>query len=272
MKYYLYISTILICLLISITAGCAKATTPSEYAPNLTAQREILVQISTVDAILNGVYDGVVDFGTLKKYGDFGIGTFEGLDGEMVGFDGNFFQIRADGIAYPVSDSMETPFAAVTFFEVDYEETIPAAFDYDQTQKLFDNTLPTENIFYAIKIQGTFSHMKTRSVPGQQKPYPPLFEVTKNQPVFEFANIDGTLVGFRCPVYVAGINVPGYHLHFLAKGNNTGGHVLEFKVTEAVVLIDYTSKFLMVLPDEESGFYELDLTQDKQLELEEAER
>jgi len=175
-----------------------------------------------------------------------GIGTFEGLDGEMVGFDGNFFQIRADGIAYPVSDSIKTPFAAVTFFEVNYRDTVPAASDYDQTQKSLDNTLPTENIFYAIKIEGTFGHMKTRSVPGQQKPYPPLVEVTKNQPVFEFANIDGTLVGFRCPTYVDGINVPGYHLHFLTKGNNTGGHVLEFEVTKIVVLVNYTSNFLMV--------------------------
>lgn len=271
-KVYLGIIISSLCLLSTAVTGCSISTTPPEYTNDPIAQRETLVQISTIDAILNGVYDGVVDFAALKGYGDFGIGTFEGLDGEMIGFDGNFYQVRADGIAYPVSDSMETPFACVTFFDTDYEEELPEGFDYEQIQELLDNTLPTSNIFYAIKIEGTFSYMKTRSVPGQQKPYPPLVEVTKNQPIFEFANIDGTVVGFQCPAYVAGVNIPGYHLHFLTETNNAGGHVLEFQVADTVAYVDYTSDFLMILPGEGSDFYELDLTQDKQEELEEAEK
>lgn len=271
-KVYPGIIISLLCLLFTAVTGCSISTSPGEYADNPIAQRETLVQISTIDAILNGVYDGVVDFAALKGYGDFGIGTFEGLDGEMIGFDGNFYQVRADGIAYPVSDSMETPFACVTFFDTDYEEELPEGFDYEQIQELLGDTLPTGNIFYAIKIEGTFSYMKTRSVPGQQKPYPPLVEVTRNQPIFEFANIDGTVIGFRCPAYVAGVNIPGYHLHFLTNGNNAGGHVLEFQVADAVAYVDYTSEFLMILPGEGSDFYELDLTQDKQEELEEAEK
>ncbi len=271
-KVYLGIITSSLCLLFTAVTGCSISTPLAEYADSPIAQRETLVQISTIDAILNGVYDGVVDFAALKGYGDFGIGTFEGLDGEMIGFDGNFYQVRADGIAYPVSGSMETPFACVTFFDTDYEEELPEGFDYEQIQELLDNTLPTGNIFYAIEIEGTLSYMKTRSVPGQQKPYPPLVEVTKNQPIFEFANVDGTVVGFRCPAYVAGVNIPGYHLHFLTNGNDAGGHVLEFQVADAVAYVDYTSEFLMILPGEGSDFYELDLTQDKQEELEEAEK
>ncbi len=271
-KVYLGIIISLLCLLFTAVTGCSISTPLAEYADSPIAQRETLVQISTIDAILNGVYDGVVDFAVLKDYGDFGIGTFEGLDGEMIGFDGDFYQVRADGIAYPVSGSMETPFACVTFFDTDYEEELPEGFDYEQIQELLDDTLPTGNIFYAIKIEGTFSYMKTRSVPGQQKPYPPLVEVTRNQPIFEFADIDGTVVGFRCPAYVAGVNIPGYHLHFLTNGNDAGGHVLEFQVADAVAYVDYTSEFLMILPGEGSDFYELDLTQDKQEELEQAEK
>jgi len=125
---------------------------------------ETLVQISTIDAILGGVYDGVMDFRTLKEYGDFGIGTFDSLDREMVGFNGNFYQVKADGIAYPVSDSMETPFASVTFFNADYEEKLPEGTNYEQLQAILDGALPTSNIFYAIKIEGSFNYMKTRSV------------------------------------------------------------------------------------------------------------
>jgi len=261
-----------LCLLFISMSGCSSNPATQKYADNPVAQRETLVQISTIDAILSGVYDGVVDFGTLKKYGDFGIGTFEGLDGEMLGFDGNFYQVKANGMAYAVSDSMEMPFASVTFFEVDYKQDLPEGIDYEQLQDFLDGVLPTGNIFYAIKIEGMFSYMKTRSVPAQEKPYPPLVEVTQKQPTFEFNDVEGTIVGFRCPAYVASVNVPGYHLHFLTDGRDSGGHVLDFEIVEAVASIDYTSEFLMILPDDDSDFYEIDLTQDKQDELEEAEK
>ena len=271
-KAWLTVLASSLCLLFIPMSGCSSNPTTQNYADNPVAQREILAQISTIDAILNGVYDGVVDFGTLKKYGDFGIGTFEGLDGEMLGFDGNFYQVKADGIAYPVSDSMETPFASVTFFEIDCNQNLPEGINYEQLQDFLDGVLPTSNIFYAIKIEGTFSYMKTRSVPVQEKPYPPLVEVTQNQPTFEFNDVAGTIVGFRCPAYVAGVNVPGYHLHFLTESRDSGGHVLEFEIVEAVASIDYTSEFLMILPGDDSDFYEVDLTQDKQKELEKAEK
>jgi len=159
-KVYTLIIVCLLCLLFLSAAvtGCSTSVTSPEYADNLIAQREILVQISTIDALLNGVYDGVVTFETLKEYGGFGIGTFEGLDGEMVGFDGDFYQVKADGIAYPVSNSMETPFASVTFFDADSEEQLPEGMDYGHFEEFLDGILPTSNIFYAIKIEGTFSY------------------------------------------------------------------------------------------------------------------
>ena len=271
-KMYLPIVVLLLGLLFGTVSGCSAGTTSPDNAGAPIAQRETLVQISTIDALLNGVYDGVMTFGNLKQYGDFGIGTFEGLDGEMVAFDGNFYQVKADGIAYPVSDSMETPFASVTFFDADSEEQLPQGMDYESLEEFLDGILPTSNIFYAIKIEGTFSYMKTRSVPGQQKPYPPLVEVTKNQPVFEFSDVEGTIAGFRCPDYVSGVNVTGYHLHFLTGDEDAGGHILEFEVKQAVAAVDYTSEFFMILPDEDSDFYKIDLTPDKQGELEKVEK
>lgn len=262
----------LLCLLFTPVVGCSTDKISTQYADNPIAQRETLVQISTIGALLSGLYDGVITFATLKEYGDFGLGTFEGLDGEMVAFDGNFYQVKADGVAYPVPDSVETPFACVTFFNADRELQIPEGMNYEQLEEFLDGILPTRNIFYAIRIEGTFSYMKTRSVPGQEKPYPPLVEVTKNQPIFEFSNVKGTIAGFRCPAYVSAVNVPGYHLHFLTQDRGAGGHVLEFKVTEAVASVDYTSEFLMILPGEESDFYRVNLTQNEQEELEKVEK
>ena len=197
-----------LCLPVSTLAGC-------DNSSNDLIERETLTQVSTIDALLGGVYDGVMDFKTLEDYGDFGIGTFEGLDGEMLGFEGKFYQVKADGVAYPVTGSMLTPFASVTFFDADLEESLPEGMDYAQLPDFMEDILPTGNIFYALRIDGEFSYVKTRSVPAQQKPYPPLVEVTANQPEFEFNDVEGVLVGFICPDYVSGVNVPGYHLHFL---------------------------------------------------------
>jgi acetolactate decarboxylase len=271
-KAKLGIAVSFLCLLVVTVAGCSSKAAAPEYAPNPLTQREILFQVSTIDALLNGVYEGVETYGKVLQYGDFGIGTFEGLDGEMIGFDGNFYQVKADGIAYPVSSSMKTPFACVTFFDIDHEERLSPGMDYVQLQQFIDDTLPTRNIFYAIKIEGAFSYMKTRSVPRQERPYPPLVDVTANQPVFEFHDVKGTMVGFRCPDYVSGINVPGYHLHFLTESRDAGGHVLEFRVEEAVAFVDDTPEFLMALPGEDSDFYKIDLAHEKQGELEQVEK
>jgi acetolactate decarboxylase len=259
-------------LLLAISAGCAGNIERSEYADNPVAGRETLVQVSTIDALMMGSYDGVMSLGTLGKYGDFGIGTFASLDGEMIETDGVFYQVKADGKAYQMSGSVKTPFACVTFFDTDREERLPQGLDYPQLEQYLDEKLPTVNIFYAIKIEGTFSYVKTRSVPPQVKPYPPLAEVTRNQPVFEFHNVEGTIIGFRCPPYVAGVNVPGYHLHFLTRNRDAGGHVLELTVRDATAFVDDTSAFMMLLPGQDSDFYKLDLTRSQQDEVGKVEK
>jgi acetolactate decarboxylase len=81
-----------------------------------------------------------------------------------------------------------------------------------------------------------------------------------------------TIAGFKSPAYVSGVNVPGYHLHFLTEDSHAGGHVLDFSIQEAVVSVDYTSEFLMILPGEDSDYHHLDLTQDRQAELEQAKK
>jgi acetolactate decarboxylase len=139
----------------------------------------MVFQSSTINALLKGIYDGDVTFGELKRNGDFGLGTINGLDGEMIGLAGTFYQIKADGVAYPVEDSVKTPFSVVSFFAPDDTLELDTADSYTQLKRHIDGLLPSQNIFYAIRIDGNFKYIKTRSVPGQQKPYPPLVEVVK---------------------------------------------------------------------------------------------
>jgi acetolactate decarboxylase len=221
--------------------------------------------------LLEGVYDGEITYKKLKKYGDFGIGTFNNLDGEMIGLESRFYQIKTDGIAYPVDESMRTPFAVVTFFEPDKSVLLDKALNYEKLKQYLDSLLPTQNIFYAIKIKGKFSYIRARSVPRQEKPYPPLTQVVKKQSIFEFDFVEGTIVGVRSPSYVKGINVPGYHFHFITSDKRTGGHVLECLIKNVKIEIDYTSKFYLVLPESDS-FYELDLTRERQEEVKKVEK
>jgi acetolactate decarboxylase len=101
---------------------------------------------------------------------------------------------------------------------------------------------------YVIEAHGHFSHVKARSVPAQQKPYPVLTEAVKNQTVFGFDDIDGTIVGVWFPDYMAGVNVAGFHLHFIADDRKRGGHLLDVSAADLVTAIDETDNFYMVLP------------------------
>lgn len=248
-------------ILVILTCGCSSAQ----------KNEEVLYQTSTINALLDEVYDGNVTFKELKKHGDLGLGTFNNLDGEMIGLDGEFYQIKADGVAYPVDDSMKTPFAVVTFFESDKTKELDKSVNYEQLKLYLDNMLPTENIFYAFKIEGTFKYVKTRSVPGQNKPYPPLVEIVKDQPIFEFHDVEGTLVGSWFPGYMKGINVPGYHFHFITEDKKAGGHLLECQTEDIRIGIDYTSNSYLSLPEDDE-FYNAELSKENQAALEKVEK
>ena len=234
--------------------------------------QDTLFQISTINALLDGEYTGAMTFGELKKHGTFGLGTVDALDGEMIGLEGKFYQIKTDGVAYPVPDSMTTPFAVVTVFEAD--KTLPSqdTMDYEGLKDYLDEAIPDKSIFYAVKIEGTFPYIKTRSVPKQEEPYPPLVEVVKEQTIFEFHDIEGTIVGFRCPDSVKGVNVPGYHLHFITADRKAGGHLLACRLQDATIGIDYTSEFYMVLPQHEGTQQKSELSKDRGGELKKVEQ
>jgi acetolactate decarboxylase len=198
---------------------------------------EPIHQLSTLDALKKGVYDGETTFEEIKKHGDFGLGTLNGLDGEMVGVDGQFFQVRTAGKAYLIPDSDKTPFAVVTFFKAEQERTIGQARSFKELQEVLDRGLPCKDKMYAFRIDALFKKMKVRSVPRQIRPYPGLADAVKNQTVFDLTDVQGSLIGFRFPDYVGGVNVPGYHFHFITADKKAGGHVLDCEAGAATVRV-----------------------------------
>ncbi|MFO0997426.1 MAG: acetolactate decarboxylase [Alphaproteobacteria bacterium] len=230
-----------------------------------------LFQTSTIGALLEGLYDGETTYEELARHGDFGLGTFNALDGEMIAFGGRFFQIRGDGTAVAVAPSAKTPFAVVMRFDPTVKVLWEELTEWSTFQDSVDKAVPSRNIFYAVKAEATFDYIKVRAVPRQTKPYPPLVEVAKHQPVYVHEGVRGTLVGFRFPDYTRGINVPGYHVHFLDAAETTGGHVLDFRMRDATIEVDLTSDLHMEVP-ECGAFLDADLAKDQKDAIEKAEK
>lgn len=262
-------------------AGCA--------AP---ADREVLYQVSTINALMEGLYDGEATLADLVRQGDIGIGTFDALDGEMVVLDGAVYQVRADGKVYRPGPRTTTPFASVTFFDPDLTIRLDAALDLVQLEALMDRAAQdfaalsqadaaagqavvgaviNRNMPLAVRITGTFRHVKTRSVPRQVKPYPRLVDVAARQPTFEFKDVRGTVVGFRLPEFIKGINVPGWHLHFLTEDRAAGGHILELETGDVRVDIDPTPSLRIALP-RGGEFARTDVSKDRDAEVRRVEK
>jgi len=263
--------TILLAAMAVILTGSmavVSAISPDSAASD--SSKDVLFQVSAITALMQGVFDGSMPIRELAGHGDFGIGTLDDLNGELVELDGKFYQVKADGNVYPVNDLQEAPFADVTFFEPDQKILFNGSANQTELQRYLSCLMPSKNIFYAIRIDGTFDYIKTRSPPAQEPPYPTLVEALAHQSVFEFHNQSGTIVGFWSPAYANGVNVPGYHFHFLNENRTAGGHVLDFSLKNASIAIDHTSQFLMVLP-ENKEFMQADLTGADQAELQKAE-
>lgn len=234
------------------------------------AQKGVVTTYSTIDALLSGLYDGTFTVKELKQRGNFGIGTFHTLDGEMLMLKGKVYQIKANGLSYAVGDTTRIPWATVSFFNGGQQHELPDSLTYSAFQKKMDNLILSPNLFYAIWLEGTFS-IKVRSVPAQTKPYPEMTQVVGKQSIFNYQNVRGTLIGFRCPPYVKGINVPGYHLHFLSADGIRGGHVIDFMMERGSVQIEKYNELSMILPHTKD-FLEVDLTTDKAKDLQKVEK
>jgi len=232
---------LVIITLLAATAGCS---------PAIRGDRDTLYQVSTISALMQGVFNGEITAGQLRHYGDVGTGVFHDLNGEMIMLGGKCYRAQLDGTIEPVSDDAKISFGGVTFLDHDIVLNIDKELDLNGLQSYIDSHLPSKNLFYAISVEGKFSHVKTRSVPLQQKPYKTLPEVIKEgQQVVEIKDVEGTLVGIKCPPYTEGVFITGYHLHFITKDRTRGGHVMEIKTDSAKVIIDSTDNFIVQLPD-----------------------
>jgi len=202
---------------------------------------------SPVNALVEGIYEQNISFAEIKRHGDFGLGTFNDLDGEMMMLDGRVFQITAEGNVNRIGEDALTPFSCVTFFEAMTTDSLAGEICHDDFLKWLDSLIPSTNIFYAVRIEGLFNEVRTRSVPKQDN-YRPFVDVAQDQAVFHFHEIEGTLAGFYTPPFMASLNVPGWHLHFLSSDMKHGGHLLECRPRNIDVGIQLLPTLELALP------------------------
>ena len=228
-----------------------------------------LYQVSTATALVEGIYEGAVRISTLRQHGDLGLGTFEGLDGEMVIVDGHFFQVRSDGSVREVQDNVLSPFAAITAFSPDRSIVLDHCPDLSHLTSQFDALRSSDNFFYALRVDGTFDYIHARAM-RRTKEGVPLVQAAAVQPEFEFQNVAGTLVGFWTPEYAKALNVPGYHLHFISADRTRGGHVLQCRGKNLRLQIQREGDYRIVLP-ETDDFLKANLRRDPTAALAKAE-
>lgn len=204
-------------------------------------------QTSTMGALLDGVYDGDVTTRELLRHGDFGLGTFNRLDGEMLVLGGVCYQLRGDGSATIADPDELTPFAAVTWFHADHTIDLPAPCDRAALKAHIDDSLESTNLMVAVRITGDFSMIRTRTVTEQHQPYRPFTEAIRDQQELTFVDVTGTLAGFRMPEFEQGISVAGYHSHFIDQDHQHGGHALDYRLVRGTAEISVRSELHLSL-------------------------
>jgi acetolactate decarboxylase len=236
----------------------------------LGVQFHTLFQVSTTGALVRGIYERAVSTKVLINYGDFGLGTFENLDGEMVMLDGIVYQATSDGKVHVVSDDVGTPFATVLHFASDQDHIIGKVTSLEELVKLCDRFRDSDNIFYAFRIDGRFAHIHTRTMSATHEGIP-LAQAAATQPEFDFKDVEGTLVGIWAPQFASGFNVAGYHFHFLSTDRTMGGHLLDCSAHSLRIRMERMNDFHLSLPESE-GFLRADLSGDTTKDLAYAEQ
>lgn len=215
----------------------------SEIENNTTKSNksDAIFQYSSKHVLLASDYTGDLTVGEIKENGDFGLGTFNMVDGEMVIFDGDVFQVLTNGNINNMPPQVLSPFVVTKFFNADTSFNIPYTITLDSLKSILLPLVENKNIPLAIKIKSSFETLKSRSIEKVSDESVSLSEIVANQTEFDFANVEGNLIGFWYPDYFDGVNFPGFHLHVLLNNFAGGGHLLNCTFKNAVIEIDYAS-------------------------------
>lgn len=236
-------------LVFSLLSSLSHITFAQDEAVADKSSRTIF-QVAPIASLAKGVYDGDYTYGELKKHGDFGLGTFLDLDGEMIALDGKFYQMLDNGHYKLVDDKQIVPFAEVNYFLPTIKnQQLPPMKSYSDLSNYFLNLFPNKNVPYAIRIDGKFETLEVRVVRKQKPPFTTLANAAKTEKVFTLKNVEGTLIGYWFPAYLSGVAVSGFHFHFIDKAHTIGGHVLELDLLSGTLNLEQMTNLNIYFPN-----------------------
>lgn len=228
-----------------------------------------LVQVSTLNALMEGDYRGSKTVKEILKDTDTGVGTYNGLDGEAIIYNGHAYVGRADGVVSEMGPDETFAFSITTKFDDSVDEDKLSFASIEDLKTKLEKYLDSHNYFFMIKMEGTFN-VRVRSNFKQKQPYEPLYKVAGDQREFEYNDIEGSVVGIYSPNYVEGMNLPGWHVHFLSKDLTKGGHILKIAGNDATIKVNKLQSWKVLMPDD-PDFRQWNLKEDLQAKTEAVE-
>ena len=233
-------------------------------------QGQTLFQVSTSAALVQGLYQGAIQVSRLLRHGDFGLGTFVDLDGEMVILDGTCYQVSSSGTVRPVEGDRFIPYAVVTLFRAEACKRIEGLRSLSELIAVCDDLRKSNNVFYAFRAEGKFAFVKARVMRLVQNGVG-LSDAASGQAEFLFEEMEGSLVGLWSPTFAGAFSVVGYHFHFISKDRRHGGHVLGCEARNITIEGCRMSEMQVSLPETEE-FLGADLSKDPNEDLARAEQ
>jgi acetolactate decarboxylase len=228
-----------------------------------------LFQVSTSGALVAGVFEREVTVRMILDHGDFGLGTFADLDGEMVVLDGRAYRVKGTGEVIEAAPDAGAPFAVVTNFSPGVDTHSDPAASFSDLVTSCDKQRNSSNVFYAFRLDGCFTRVHARAV-NPPPAHARLVDAAEAQSEFFFHGLAGTLVGLWSPGFSSAFSVPGYHFHFLSQDRKHGGHVLDVAAGPLRLRVEALTEFRLALPESEA-FLKADLSKNTSDELAYAE-
>lgn len=220
--------------------------------------KHYIYQTGTINSLLEAVYAGDTSMEEMLRHGDFGLGALDNIDGELIIHDGVCYRADAKGELHILDKDIHTPFAVVNKFVPEQHFDLKNV-DFKELEKLVSDHFISSNLIYAIRVSGRFHHLDLRSEHCTCRPYKRLTKILPSlQTTFVVDNISGVMVGVWFPKYMAQLNVPGFHFHFIDDLRKLGGHVFGFQLEEATIELQVLHGFQLALIRNED-FYQANL-------------
>ena len=236
--------------------------------------RNRMYQVSTLQALALGYSRTVIRVEELLREGDTGLGTFEDVNGEMIVMEGQCYRADQNGAVSAVSPETGVSFAAVAKLSGDQRFPLRDLPDIEAIRTELTRRIDERfslNSMHVVRIDGLFETVDARSEAPYRSHHITLKEVlSRTQKAFLYENVRGSLVGVYFPDYMDGINMPGWHLHFLSEDRTKGGHVFNVSLREGVARVDKLTGIVIDLP-KEAAFDTYALKHDLQAEIKSVE-